>query len=287
MLEVPVRNLPLEIWVPESVVSEEDHPIVTALRCAHIARAATIFRVDKILVYLDEVTKESIRCQKLLRNHLRYLALPQYLRRRVFPKAASMKYVGVMPPLRAPSHTVPRKISECKPGDLRVGFLFRQGGSLMLEAGLEKPLIVQGGGAKPNEVVIARMLSPERMTCEIVKRGDVRFYLNYEVSAPRRRLGELLARQSDSCLKIGTSRLGVSVFDVEDKLRSKVRASKRILIAFGSPREGLHEILSREERECRELFDFVVNTAPLQGAVTIRTEEAVAISLATMNNILP
>ncbi|MEM2841845.1 MAG: putative RNA uridine N3 methyltransferase, partial [Thermoproteota archaeon] len=259
----------------------------TALRCAQIARVATIFRVDKILIYLDELSKSSFRCQSLMSKHLKYLALPQYLRRRVFPRDSSLKYVGVMPPLRAPSHSVPRKMSECKPGDLRFGFLVKHGSSLMLEAGLEKPLVVQGERARPNEVALVRILDPERGTCEVVKKEDVRLYLNYEVMTPHKRLGELLLKKAASYLRIGTSRLGVSVFDIERDLMAKVKVSRRVLVAFGSPKEGLHQILSREGYRCEDFFDFLINTAPLQGAVTIRTEEAVAISLATLNKMLP
>jgi len=287
MLEVPVRDLSLEIWIPASMISEDDHPIVTALRCAQLARAATIFRVDKILIYLDELSKSSFRCQSIMSKHLKYLALPQYLRRRVFPRDASLKYVGVMPPLRAPSHSVPRKMSECKPGDLRIGFLVKHGSFLMLEAGLEKPLAVQVEGAKPNEVALVRILDPERGTCEVVDKENVRLYLNYEVVTPRKRLGELLSKQTTSCLKLGASRLGVSIFDVERDLMAKVRLSRRILVAFGSPKEGLHQILSREGYRCEDFFDFMINTAPLQGVVTIRTEEAVMISLAALNKVLP
>jgi len=287
MLEVPVRDLPLEIWIPANVISEDDHPTVTALRCAQLARAATIFRVDRILIYLDEISKSSFRCQSLMSKHLRYLALPQYLRRRVFPRDASLKYVGVMPPLRAPSHSVPRKLSECKPGDLRVGFLVKHGNSLVLEAGLERPLTVQGTVARPGEVVLTRILDPERAMCEIINKERVKIYLNYEVTTPRKRLGELLLKRTDSCLKVGTSRLGAPVFDVERDLMAKVRTSKHILIVFGSPKEGLHQILAKEGYRCDDLFDFILNTTPLQGVVTIRTEEAVMISLAILNKILP
>jgi|YelNatPaOPRAMG01_1025707.scaffolds.fasta_scaffold19277_2 predicted SPOUT superfamily RNA methylase MTH1 len=287
MLEVPVRDLPLEIWIPANVISEDDHPIVTALRCAQLARAATIFRVNRILIYPDEISKSSFRCQSLMSKHLRYLALPQYLRRHVFPRDASLKYVGVMPPLRAPSHSVPRKLSECKPGDLRIGILVKHGNSLVLEAGLERPLAVQGTVARPGEVVLTRILDPERAMCEIINKEHVKIYLNYEVTTSRKRLGELLSKRTDPCLKVGTSRLGVSVFDVEGDLMAKVRTSKHILVVFGSPKEGLHQILAKEGYRCDDLFDFILNTTPLQGVVTIRTEEAVMISLAVLNKILP
>jgi predicted SPOUT superfamily RNA methylase MTH1 len=68
---------------------------------------------------------------------------------------------------------------------------------------------------------------------------------------------------------------------------AKVRTSKHILVVFGSPKEGLHQILAKEGYRCDDLFDFILITTPLQGVVTIRTEEAVMISLAVLNKILP
>ena len=56
-----------------------------------------------------------------------------------------------------------------------------------------------------------------------------------------------------------------------------------VIILFGSPSAGLYEILELEGLNLDEIADFVVNTIPLQGVETVRTEEAVYASLAIFN----
>lgn len=58
---------------------------------------------------------------------------------------------------------------------------------------------------------------------------------------------------------------------------------RHILIAFGGP-EGLEDCLAHDKRlqktEMTDVFDLYLNTCPNQGSRTIRTEEAVLISMA-------
>ncbi len=57
-------------------------------------------------------------------------------------------------------------------------------------------------------------------------------------------------------------------------------------MAFGAPTQGLGDIVRREGHQLSELVDFVVNTVPMQGTETVRTEEALIASLAVFNIIL-
>jgi predicted SPOUT superfamily RNA methylase MTH1 len=59
--------------------------------------------------------------------------------------------------------------------------------------------------------------------------------------------------------------------------------AQRVLVAFGAPSRGLHEIAQEENLNLCEMVDFVVNMVPMQGTVTIRTEEALLASLAILN----
>jgi hypothetical protein len=54
-------------------------------------------------------------------------------------------------------------------------------------------------------------------------------------------------------------------------------------LAFGAPALGLNEIVAREGLRLEDIVDFVVNTIPLQGTETVRTEEALIASLAVLN----
>ena len=46
---------------------------------------------------------------------------------------------------------------------------------------------------------------------------------------------------------------------------------------------GLGEVLEKEKLDPKDVFDFFVNIAPGQQTVTVRTEEAVLVSLGILN----
>ncbi|MGP8069216.1 MAG: putative RNA uridine N3 methyltransferase [Candidatus Bathyarchaeia archaeon] len=55
-----------------------------------------------------------------------------------------------------------------------------------------------------------------------------------------------------------------------------------VLVAFGSPRMGLPEILGQECRTPNGLFHFFVNSVSGQQVATVRTEEALFITLVSL-----
>jgi hypothetical protein len=69
------------------------------------------------------------------------------------------------------------------------------------------------------------------------------------------------------------------------ELASRLKISNRILMAFGAPSQGLHEIVAREHRKLEDVADFVVNMIPNQATETVRTEEAVYASLSILNTL--
>jgi hypothetical protein len=69
------------------------------------------------------------------------------------------------------------------------------------------------------------------------------------------------------------------------EIQNRLQKSKKILIAFGSPREGLREILAREGLD-QSVADYNLNTIPGQGTLSIRTEEAIHATLAIINLLI-
>ena len=59
--------------------------------------------------------------------------------------------------------------------------------------------------------------------------------------------------------------------------------SSHVLVAFGAPSRGLHEIVEDERLKLADLADFIVNTVPNQGTATVRAEEALLATLAIFN----
>jgi len=67
---------------------------------------------------------------------------------------------------------------------------------------------------------------------------------------------------------------------------SRFSSSKSVLVLFGSPHEGVFSIAKREGFRLEDVADFILNTIPLQGTETVRTEEAVFATLSILN-VLP
>lgn len=86
-------------------------------------------------------------------------------------------------------------------------------------------------------------------------------------------------------LKIGTSERG----QVVAPGNLQIPRFQHVLIAFGGP-EGLEEAVRHDakltDKLTSELFDLYLNTCPQQGSRTIRTEEAILISLSFMQAAL-
>ena len=58
-----------------------------------------------------------------------------------------------------------------------------------------------------------------------------------------------------------------------------------VLLAFGSPKRGLHEVIAQEGLKLNTLATYTLNFVPHQGTQTVRTEEAVYSALAFLNTI--
>ncbi|MEM4827418.1 MAG: putative RNA uridine N3 methyltransferase, partial [Desulfurococcaceae archaeon] len=56
-----------------------------------------------------------------------------------------------------------------------------------------------------------------------------------------------------------------------------------LLILFGSPKYDLFELSEQEHFRIQEYADFIWNTVPDQKVTTVRTEEALVITLAIVN----
>ncbi len=89
--------------------------------------------------------------------------------------------------------------------------------------------------------------------------------------------------EGDYDLRIATSRLGKPVNQLSEKLTKAVHTSRKALILFGPPSEGLNQIATREGFNLDEKVDFTLNTVPDQGTATVRTEEAILATLALLN----
>ncbi len=86
-------------------------------------------------------------------------------------------------------------------------------------------------------------------------------------------------------LKIGTSERG----EVSPAKDLQLPTAKHVLVAFGGPLglEHCHRAMGAGDgSDVGKLFDVYINTCPKQGSRTIRTEEAILISMAYLQDAL-
>jgi len=123
--------------------------------------------------------------------------------------------------------------------------------------------------------------SPE-LEGEIVEPRGLTIYWGFRVARGNVSLSEIVrSRKFD--LTISTSRKGMDVREITPNLTQRWKSASRPLIVFGSPGDGVPEILARSGMNVSDLMDFNVNTIPDQGVETVRTEEALWSTLAILN----
>lgn len=224
---------------------------------------------------------------------LQYIDCPQYLRRSFFPMHGDLQFAGLLPPLDAPHHVRAGEKSKYREGVV----LDKKG------HGPDSGSLVNCG-IRSRPVEIDRVLAPGiRCTVELdtkaydspgkikgvvvsptTPREDDGTYWGYTT-----RLATSIKAVFDECpyeggydLKVGTSERGDVT--VDDK-KFGLPQFKHMLVVFGGV-AGIEECIDADEsmtlsgKDARKLFDLWVNTCPYQGSRTIRTEEAVLLTLA-------
>lgn len=278
------RKAELFIAIPASLVSDIPHLRERTAAVGLVGRAAAIFRVDGIIVYRDSGSERGGAF--FIRLILNYMETPQYLRRRLFTIRPELRYAGILHPLRTPHHPTRSKVKELRVGEFREGVVLDVGEEgFTVDIGVREPLLAEGRPPSPGSRVTVKVLeSKPQLKGRIARREENKEYWGYRVQMARG-LGEALSRRRFD-LSISTSRGGRPLLGVIEPIRERWVPAGRVLIAFGSPRTGLEEILKHEGLSLKEVFDFIVNTIPGQGSETIRTEEAIYSTLAAFNLLI-
>jgi len=279
----PRRRLGLSIAIPASLTEDTPHLREKTYKIGLIGRASSIFRVDEILVYSDKPHRDQTEDAELTASVLRYMDTPQYLRKATIKIEPRLRYVGILPPLRSPHHQLTRNRGDLKIGMLRQGVVVKRGGGYSLvDIGLEEPALVQEDLPKKRRVTVLITKVDRRVEAVKVDDAEISIYWGYNVTVTNLPLAES-TRKIGFDLVIATSRYGRRIDEVLSELRSAWTESRKTLVAFGSPTQGLQQILSREGLDIDEYTDFNINTIPNQGVETVRTEEAIYTSLSIVN----
>src|SRR5512137_930484 len=98
------------ILIPSSLTMETQDRRLNTQKVGLIARAAAVFRMNRIVVYKDPEHDDS----RFISMVLRYMETPQYLRKMLIPRREELRHVGTLPPLRTAHHPVNSKEEELK-----------------------------------------------------------------------------------------------------------------------------------------------------------------------------
>ncbi|EQC30713.1 hypothetical protein SDRG_11472 [Saprolegnia diclina VS20] len=302
------RRFTVSIAVPGSIVDNAQTKELKTYLAGQIARAAAIFQVDEVIVFDDQlgkaandkdVTKKYNNpndCHVFLGRILQYLETPQYLRKALFPVHSDLKYAGLLNPLDCPHHMR---------GDEWTAY---REGVVVDVPGKEKRGSHVNVGLKKFAVIDKHLQPGVRVTVKLDETSKDKKKLAGTVvspAEPREQLGEYWGytmRLATSLkevwtespykkgydLKIGTSERGTSCVDDKD---FKLPPFEHVLIVFGGV-SGIEECTSADESiaingdQAHTLFDMWVNTCPQQGSRTIRSEEAILISMSALRSHL-
>jgi methyltransferase len=256
----------LAIAIPDTVLEEHESLRDKTVKVGLIARLCAVYGVDQIFIFRDLRGRGESSLLKLI---LEYLETPQYLRRRLFPLNDSLKFAGLLPPLRIPSHKPKVPVSRIAPGEIREGVILADGRTVDIGLDLPVQLRQKLGGDRRVTVKIA---SNSPLTGMVVDRTEAKEYWGYTVEV---RGAEDVLSDNGFGMKVATSRLGDSLGASLPALQASFSSSRSVMIMFGAPSRGLFDMV----KNLRQKVKFVVNLYPDQKAVTVRTEEAMGSAL--------
>jgi len=263
----------LSVAFPDTVLEERDSPRDKTVKLGLIARACSIYGVDVIQVFRDVKKRGE---PALIKKVLEYLETPQFLRRRLYPLDEMLRYAGLLPPLRIPSHKPKVPIEKLTVGETREGVTNSDG---TVDIGLDRnPRLQQRIGV--DRRVTVRIASTTPLLAEIIPRDQVNGYWGYMVET---RTAEEVFSDPRFPLKVATSRFGNSLQSQAPGLRSAVLKAGGVKLIFGSPSRGLFEIVGPE---LASRSDFVVNLFADQHVETVRAEEAIFAGLGLVNMLV-
>jgi methyltransferase len=265
-----LMGLRLAVSIPDTVLEDKESPRDKTTKVGLIARACSIYGVDVIEVYRDPGGRSE---GGAIRKVLEYLETPQYLRKRLFPLDETLRYAGMLPPLRIPSHKAKVPMAEVLVGEVREGVVNSDG---TVDVGLDQAPRLKAGADRGSRVTV-RITSASPLEAEQTARERINQYWGYKVE--EKQAGEVLSDPRFKT-KVATSRLGDPLEKVMGPLESAVVGSGGAKLIFGSPSRGLFDMLGKG---LRGQVSFVVNLFPQQYVETVRTEEAIFAGLGLMS----
>ena len=264
----------LSVAIPESALSDDSLKIDKTRKISVLARACSMFKIDTIYVYQDGGNNK--QDGSLLVMILKYLETPQFLRRRLFPKMNDLKFAGVLQPLKIPSHITPSNQKKIIRGDVREGIIVSVKGKKFVDVGINQLIQFYGQTGVGKRVTVQFKEGYPKLSVKEIDKTEAPGYWGYSVKE-RANLFSIFSEWKGSV--IITSRKGKTA--TKEQISKYTTSDQPVLVAFGSPEKGIHEILGGRMKNVQNAKS--LNFFPKQATETVRLEEALLGTLAILN----
>ena len=264
----------LSVAIPESALSDESLKIDKTRKISVLARACAIFKVDTIYVYQEGGNYK--QDGSLMVMILKYLETPQFLRRRLFPKMNDLKFAGVLQPLKIPSHITPANQKKIIRGDVREGIIVSIKGKKFVDVGINQLIQFYGQTGIGKRVTVQFKEGYPKLSVKDIDKSEAPTYWGYSVKE-RSNLFTLISEWKGNT--IITSRKGKTA--TKEQIAKYTTSDKPILVVFGSPDKGVHEIIGGKMNKVQNAKS--LNFFPNQATETVRLEEALLGTLSIIN----
>ena len=287
-------NYTLSVLIPSSIVDNAQSKELRTYLIGEIARTLGIFKVSEVIIFHDKLKDNSKDYINYFIKNLQYLETPQYLRKTLFPMSEDLKLSGLMNPLESQHHL--RK-DEWSP--YREGCVLERpvnGEYSWVNIGLNKDCKINQKlpprtrvTVKLNETHFDPKLkyytgTVVSMSEPFIKNGTYWGYVVRVCETYNDIFNDSIYKEGYDFI-IGTSDKGENYRNANYE---KKKDFKHCLIIFGgiSGIEGMmiddeHNQINSKDNVGKN-FDLYLNTCMNQGLRTIRTEEAILISLAVI-----
>jgi len=284
------RKYTLSIAIPSSIIEKVQSKELKTYVCGQLARAACLFNVDEIVVFDENPVEANNKFveddNQLMVRVLEYLECPQYLRKTFFPSQKLLEFVGLLNPLDAPHHQRVSEIWDYREGvttDLKCS----QEAGCWVDIGLMNKILVDKK-IKPGVRVTVKKQNTTAgkykglVVSPSTPRTQDGLYWGYQV-----RFASSFKKVFQECphdlgydLKIGSSKNSLN-FDNVDKFDR----FEHCIIVFGGSHDIEATIEADEKLKCNsaeELFDYVISKQGDLGSRSVRSEEAILVTLASI-----
>jgi len=276
-LFLPKRTKPyMAIAIPSSIVSEEFDLRERTRKVGYIGRAAAIFRVEDIAIYIDDDVKNA----EFVKDVLAYLEVPPYLKKRLVKLNPNLRFAGVLPPLKAVHH-VPHAFGL----NIRDGIVIDANEiRSIIHVGLEKKAIVYQSLTPGKRVTIKiEKELKDGYIGKVIDKEALDWYWGYKVRVYSS-IKEMFEKLSAENYRIiCASKKGVMIYEAEERLKQIMRETDKIITVFGGPKLDVDEIASLNGVDANKYCEETINFIPRQGVESVRTEEAIYIVLSILN----